>query len=301
MTERLVRRYLRLFGRPDIVHAQNTIWAGHIARRVCEATRLPYVVTEHSSLFLMGKTPGGARGYIERALKKAARVLAVSSKLAESMKPFVRDREIEIVPNLVDLGFFTIGSPRGETPYVFLAASHLNKNKGVDALVRSFACGFRGDRSTRLHIGGDGPERRSLEALVAELGVGEQVFFLGHLARTGVREAMWGANALVHPSHNETFGIVLIEALATGIPVIATRCGGPEDIVTEELGILVDPGSVEQLAAALRTMRATRRYSSADLRENVARRFGAEAVGRRLEGIYQEAIAAGKTASAGSP
>jgi glycosyltransferase involved in cell wall biosynthesis len=103
---------------------------------------------------------------------------------------------------------------------------------------------------------------------------------------------MWGANCLVLPSLLETFGVVLIEALATGLPVISTRSGGPEDIVTPEVGVLVEPGDVPGLANALGTMREAATHDPQALRAQAIRRYGYEAVGAQLREVYQRALGA---------
>ena len=91
----------------------------------------------------------------------------------------------------------------------------------------------------RLIIFGDGPESGALRALCAELGLYSRVSFRGHCPREELAEAYAAADCFVLASRSETFGVAYIEAMAAGLPVIATRCGGPEDFVTEENGILI--------------------------------------------------------------
>jgi len=104
--------------------------------------------------------------------------------------------------------------------------------------------------ASKLVIVGAGKERRRLCDLA-----GEGVEFTGALSRSETRRQMWSANALVLPSEFETFGVVLIEALATGIPVIATRCGGPEEIVTPAEGVLINRGDETELTRAMISIR----------------------------------------------
>jgi glycosyltransferase involved in cell wall biosynthesis len=95
------------------------------------------------------------------------------------------------------------------------------------------------------------------------------------------------------PSRSETFGVVYVEAIACGKPVLATRCGGPESIVTAENGLLVDTGDVDALAGAMRTMTATARsYDAHAIRRQFLERFSRAAVVDRLEDVYVRAKSA---------
>jgi glycosyltransferase involved in cell wall biosynthesis len=86
---------------------------------------------------------------------------------------------------------------------------------------------------------------------VTEMGIESQCIFYGEIDREKIAEFFSKADLLVLPSRYETFGVVLIEAMACGIPVIATRCGGPEDIVTEATGLLIEKDNVGELTSAL--------------------------------------------------
>src|SRR5690606_9435676 len=107
------------------------------------------------------------------------------------------------------------------------------------------------------------------------------VTFLGKLSRGEVRMALSNCNAFVLPSRFETFGVVLVEALAMGVPVIATRCGGPEDIVTENTGVLVPVDDRQALAEALESvLLSPDKWDRDTIREDCRARFGAAAISR---------------------
>jgi glycosyltransferase involved in cell wall biosynthesis len=175
-----------------------------------------------------------------------------------------------------------------------ISVSNLVLGKRVGVLIRAFARASQAHRAMRLVIVGQGADAPALERLAHESGIAGQVEFTGGLTPEGVRERLWKANALVMPSAFETFGVVLVEALATGIPVVATRCGGPEDIVDDRVGLLVEPDDEEALAAALLTV-ASRPYSPNDLRASVRDRFSFGHVAQELLHVYASVRAAGST------
>jgi glycosyltransferase involved in cell wall biosynthesis len=191
------------------------------------------------------------------------------------------------VPNVIDFEFFTPPPvPRRREPFTFLCVCNLIiMHKRVDRLIRAFARVAAARPGTRLVIVGSGPDEQALRALAHQCGVASQVEFTGGLPPERVRERMWTANALVLPSAFETFGVVLVEALATGIPVISTRCGGPDAIVEPGLGTLVEPGDDEALAPAMLAMTEAF-YSEPVLRDHVKRRYSFEKVAGELLNIY---------------
>ena len=140
----------------------------------------------------------------------------------------------------------------------------------------------------KLRVIGDGPEKSNLIKLAKKLGIDKNVEFLGGLPRDQVKMEMSNASALVHPSKYETFGVVIIEALAMGIPVIATRCGGPESIIVNKVGILVEPGSVSQLAQAMSNIYTNYQgYHSKDIREYCEANFSESSVVSRLNKVIE--------------
>jgi glycosyltransferase involved in cell wall biosynthesis len=203
----------------------------------------------------------------------------------------------EWVPNVVDALFLQGDARRAAAgPFRFLNVGFLHEKKGQDDLLKAFASRFADDPTVALAIGGDGPERDRLHEMAESLGIAGQVRWLGALDRDGVRAAMHGADAFVLSSRIETFGVVLVEALATGLPLVATASGGPECIVTAADGILVPVGDLEALGDALVEMRGTASsYDPESLRSRCAERFGETALVHRLESVYARVTGTGAT------
>jgi glycosyltransferase involved in cell wall biosynthesis len=292
---KLYRRYVKERGKPDLVFAQGTLWGGIAARSINKATGCPYVIMEHSSAFLKGNVSEKSHGLAVAALTDAKEVMCVSNALAEAVIKggYIEDRRPEVVPNMVDTDFF-IRPPQSRKyePFVFVAVGALIESKGVDILLRAYAHTFKGQDDVRLVVVGDGPQRGALEALSQELGIAAQVEWHGNLDREGLLKALWQASAFVHPSFVETFGIVLIEAMATGLPLVVTDCGGPAGIIGESTGIMVTPKDVDALAAAMKTMRdKASKYDPATIREEVVHRYSEEVVTNQIMQIFASALA----------
>jgi len=289
---RLVDLYVQRFGKPNIIHAHAVLWGGVAALEASQKLGVPFLVTEHSTAYARGLIEPWQEPDIKRVLQHANVRAAVSHSLARLIAPYAMGLPIEVVPNVVDTEFFTLPPhPRRSRPFVFLSVALLTPKKGIDVLLKAFTVGFKGHPEVELWIGGDGPQRSDLESLAHSLGIEPQVRFLGLLNREQVREAMWRANAFVLPSYVETFGVVLIEAMATGLPVIATRSGGPEEFVTPEVGYLVSPGDIKQLGEAMATAYGNGVVGSEEqISRWVKESFSFSAVSLRLIGLYMSLI-----------
>jgi glycosyltransferase involved in cell wall biosynthesis len=287
LSQRLVRTYVQRFGTPDVIHAQAALWAGRVAVRTARTLSRPSVVTEHSTAVLRGALRPSERAEAAAVYREANAVLAVSHALSKVIDVLAGTSRCRVVPNVIDFEFFTLPPvPRQQDPFTFLCVCNLIiMHKRVDRLIRAFARVAAARPGTRLVIVGSGPDEQALRALAHECGVASHVEFTGGLPPERVRGQMWTANALVLPSAFETFGVVLVEALATGIPVISTRCGGPDDIVEPGLGTLVEPDDDEGLAPAMLAMTAES-YSEQVLRERAKSRYSFEKVAGDLLTIY---------------
>ena len=291
LMHRAIERYIAQEGAPDLIHAHCALWAGYAAA----AFGLPYVLTEHSTAFPRRRIEPGSVRFLRRAFDGAAAVITVGQNLKRVLAAYVPPERITVIPNLLDGSFLSVpvrppASRIPGAPFTFTSIGNLIATKSFDVLLRAFAKAFGNAREVRLEIGGDGPERGGLAALAAQLGIASQVDFRGALSRGGVREAMLRADAFVLASSVETFGVVIAEAMALGLPVIATRSGGPEDFVTPECGYLVDCDNSEELARRMVSVRNDFPYSPQTIRERIQGYASPSAVTTALEGLYRQVI-----------
>jgi teichuronic acid biosynthesis glycosyltransferase TuaC len=224
------------------------------------ALGLPVVVKVHGSdLDLLAQRPA-LRWQLARALPRAARVVAVSRALAQAAESLgVDPRRIDVVPNGVDPKLFRVRDRAearaalgqgSDTRRWILYVGRLRADKGVLDLAAAFAKVAAADPLSALVVVGEGPERPALEAALAPLG--DRARLVGAVPLADVPRWMSAADLVTLPSHHEGTPNVLLEALACGRRVIATRVGGIPDVVHRpELGVLVPVGDVGALAAAL--------------------------------------------------
>ena len=286
----LYERYEAVCGKPDIVHAHNILYSGFLSEWLWNEKRIPFILTEHSSSF-MRESPARNGERLMPVLRKAHRLTCVSSALSRRLYQLY-GLPFDVLHNLVDESFFKgeIKGLQNRDEFIFLSIGTLDKNKNHSMLIRAFASEFKGS-SIRLRIAGEGYAARELRRLVTKLGVESQVSILGGLTRSEVSSEMLKANCFVLPSNVETFGVVLIEALASGLPLIATRSGGPQDIVNDGNGTLIDVGSEEQLQEAMRLMIFRfGNYDREQIRADAENRFGANIFTRRLTLLYRSIV-----------
>ena len=248
----LFKKYINNEGRPDILHAQNYFYSGLVGIRIKNESKLPLVLTEHSSVFLRDSLTEKQRQLFSGHMGAVDRCLAVSSALAKKMEELVSDLSVDVVGNMVDMDYFKPLTPPTKKGFVFLIAASLNKNKRVGDALRAFAEVFSSDLSAQLWVCGQGPEKKNLHTLAAELDIAGQIKFLGFTSRDGLRDYYSLADVVISTSKFETFGLTLLEAMACGKPVISTRSGGPEDFINSKVGLLVDVGDIYALSAAMK-------------------------------------------------
>lgn len=296
LLEKLFQIYTKHYGNPDIIHVHAMLPVGLFALQLNRRYGIPYVITEHSSTF--------ARGLLAREqVRQACKIAAAASQRWAVSTPFAQLLEKQLssdintiqwkaLPNIIDQQFLnTPITEKNSQSFVFLNICLHTPNKKVDLLLCAFAQKFKGQNNIKLRLGGDGPNHHKLKKLAKNLGITTQVEFLGLLNREQVINEMLIANCFVLSSQVETFGVVLIEAIAMGLPVIATRCGGPEDIVTTTNGILVDLNNVPQLADAMNFIMTNMvHYNPWKLRNDCAIRFGEGTIVSQLLSDYQSIL-----------
>lgn len=287
--------YVDKHGKPDLLHAHNCDPAGILAADLSSRFNIPFVMTEHSSYFHRQLIPQTLMPKLRHAFASAAVVGVVSPRLGQDLHKHagLSLQKTQWMPNVIDPDFAAVPlaeSREKSAGFEFLSVGDLIPLKGHKELISAFASTFRGQEAI-LKIAGDGPQMESLDQHISEHGVEDQVTLLGRLGRTEVRDAIDECDCLVLPSHYETFGVVLIEAMVRGKPVVASDCGGPSCVVNSENGVLVPPQDVRALGEALLKMRQSySQFSSTRIRQDVIERFGHHRLVSDLTTAYDAAL-----------
>jgi len=290
LMRRLVESYVAVYGVPDLIHGHAALWGGHAAMLASRALRRPYVVTEHSSSILTRRLSAPMSRYASDVYRNAGAVIAVSRALKDSVDAVAGGPVAEVIANTVDGDYFTLPGERStDRAFTFLAVCDLVGYKRLDLVIRAFARLHLRWPATRLVIAGSGKEASRLRALADALTPPGSVRFTGPLVRWQVRQWMREASALVLTSDVETFGVVLIEAMSTGMPVIATRSGGPQDVVTPETGLLIDCDDSDALERAMAEV-LRRRFDPKAVRDSARRRFGYPVIANQLCAVYDRLL-----------
>ena len=279
--------YKEINGPPDIIHAKCTMWGAILAKAISERENIPFVVTVGASVFARGIVGPRERKTAATALKSANRLLSVSSTLANDLERILKipATEFTTIPNMIDPNKFPFTPPPENETFTFGYMANLVADKGHTTLLQA----FKEVPSAKLLLAGGGPLRKQLEELTITLGIEDKVEFVGPIAREKACGFFQEIDAFVHPSRYETFGIVLVEALSTGRPVIATRCGGPNDIVRSEDGTLVDVDDATGLAEAMCNMIGMD-WDTQAMRDGVEARYTKATIRGQLLEIYDSTI-----------
>lgn len=249
---------LRAFA-PDVVHCQH-IW---VQSDLMRSLRVPYVVSAQGTELMGYAAFARFRPSAQRAAAGAARILAASHYIAERVVatfPGVETR-IETVHSAVDPTLYQrcpapretalrkLGLPADGRPVVAFLGK-LVPSKGVELLLEAARLYSQSGLAVRTVVCGDGPLRAKLQALAEEAAPGA-VRFIGDRQIEDRVLLLQVADLVVVPSRAEPFGLVALEAMASGTPVVATRAGGIVEIVSHDVGVLVEPNDPRSLAHAV--------------------------------------------------
>lgn len=272
---------------PDVIHA-HFMAMGNIAASLSKATKIPLVITEHSSAINDENVKHSVIKCAKEGYSQASQVIAVSQHLANNIFKHTGIKAC-VIPNMINVEVFENSERKPHQPFHLVSTGGLISSKGFANLIRAFGKIAIDHDDLYLHIIGDGYMRNELEILATELGVKERVTFHGYRNLSEIAEIYGVCDCFVLVSSTETFGVVYVEAMAAGLPVIATRCGGPEGFVNENNGILVDVDNDEQLCDAIMWMRNNYHiYSERQLKKFVRENYAPEIISKKLSNIYTE-------------
>lgn len=290
---KLIYKVIHDKGKVDLIHFHSCYWAGVCAPYIKSVFGIPYIITEHTSMYNSNRIKNSYKKYIYDAYKNANAVVSVSNSLKEEMVK-IFDRKIEVIPNFIDGEKFKIINDENclkNGQFLFFSLAFLVDGKGFEELIK--ACENLVNRGIdfKLEIGGDGYLKENLIRSVHEKKLDKHITFLGLLTREEVILKMNRCDVFILPSYYETFGVVYIEALACGKPVIAVKNGGAEEIMNEDVGILVDKNDYVKISDAMEKMMYNiKNYSSEYIREYFLSKFEKHIIIARLKDVYKNCL-----------
>jgi glycosyltransferase involved in cell wall biosynthesis len=291
-TYRFIRKEILNQLKIDIVHSHLSYPAGLLGTIIQNRDRIPNVLTEHSWINKY------FRSWIHKkcvlyALKNSSCVVAVSQALKDDINLYCK-RAVSVIPNVIEVEKFSLSdSAKDNKLDIGILGGMGNYRKGLDILLK--AVSLLKDLDLTVHIGGDGKYLGTFKEMAEELGVAGKCIFYGGIKPEKVQDFYSKLDIYVLPSRDETFGVVVVEAMACGLPVIATKCGGPQEIITKETGLLIEKENPQELAQAVRFVSENLgSYNRKAIRKYAVEKYSPETFVESLSGVYQDILQKGE-------
>lgn len=283
-------------GRVALVHVHSStygsFWRKSVLCALAFAFRVPYVIHLHGGSlveFYQSGCNGVAKSWVRAVLRKAARVVVLSQHWRDEVHKIEPEARTTIIGNPVSVPISVAPSRRPARTVLFLA--WLKRAKGVLDLVRAMPIVLRTVPEARFVLAGSG-DAASIAELARSLGVEHALRLPGWVNGKNKDNLLRQSDVFVLPSYFEALPVALLEAMARGVPVIATRVGGIPDVIEDGVnGLLVDPGQPEPLARAIVAMLtddALRTRLREAAHSDVRKRYSTEAIIEDLGVLYRE-------------
>ena len=277
-------------GRPDVIYS-HYMRVNFYAAILHEKYHIPAVGVEHWSELNKPVVDKHVIALGEKTYCRLDKVIAVSQPLSANIERMFRVKP-EVVSNIIDIDYVKTARKISKNKIIKITTiSRLVPQKRIDILLRALAKVCFADFKWELTVVGSGPLEKELKALNKELGLTDKVHFVGQKSHEEICQILAESDFFALASQYETFGVVFVEAMSFGLPVIGTRCGGPEMIINENNGLLVPSGDVEAMADALKYMVGNyANYSAEAIMKEAKDKYSPEAIVPKIEKVLQAAI-----------
>ena len=284
--EKIYLDYIKTNNKPDIIHAEEIFPSGYAACVLGKKYHIPVVVTEHATYFERF-FKGEYKEYGNFVLNNA--YITTVSKFMLDKIPLSNDKK-SVLPNLVDTEIFK--KKRNKIKGLrIVRATALREGKRIDDLFKAVKILIDNNiKDVHITIIGDGFLEKYYKDKCHELGMDDYVDFIGRKTKEEIAEILNKNNMTVITSDMETFCIPVIEALASGMPVVSTKCLGPEEYLDEKCGKLVEFGNIEKLAQAIKEVYDNIDNYDINYLRSVADRYSSKNITDMALKIYKEIL-----------
>nr|WP_207730335.1 glycosyltransferase family 4 protein [Clostridium botulinum] len=278
----------------NLIHAHVCYTAGILCSIFKRFNNIPYIITEHRSDIVNFSKKSYNRFISKYAYKRAEKVITVSKFLANELKNLGYKFNEEIIGNEVDIKEYSLSDTRNNSDVVkilFIGSMAENEIKGLQYFIPALAKYMKKNNNIEMTFIGNGINRVKYEKMCEDLNIKNKCKFLGTIDKQDIPIYIKRNDFLVLPSIKETFGCVLIEAMACGKPVLATKSGGPNEFVNNNVGILVEPKNEKALEEGIDLI--INRYDTFDpeyIRKYVVDNYSYNIIGQKIRKVYDDIL-----------
>ncbi len=276
-----IKWYIKENGRPDVIHANISIPAGYASAIVGKELNIPVLVQEHASYFERFFT-GTNKEYGKTVLDNS-HFTVVSKYMQKEMLKYTK--QVDVLPNIVDTSIFKKSKAPKRDAINLVIACALRQGKRIEDIFEAIEILKEEGHKVHLDIIGDGYLMSEYQELCHKKNLDENVTFLGRKDKNAVAKIMAKNNIYVISSDIETFAIGGIEALACGIPVVSTKCLGPETYLDSKCGVFCEVKNPKSMAEAIIKCHKTK-YDP-DYLVKVAKKFSSEEIAKQAVELYK--------------
>ena len=281
-------------GKPHAVHVNVLNRLGIAALFLKLFKKIPYIITEHWTGYLphSGKFKGGLRKMITGlVIKHAEAITTVSENLKNQMLAHGLRGNYVVVPNVIS-NMAKITERKEGNITAINVSDMVDEMKNISGIIKAVAEVIPLIPDFELYLVGEGKDRNNLIELANNLELlNKNIFFHGYRPNEKVYEMITNSSFLIVNSNYETFSVVAAEALSCGVPVLTTSCGGPEEFITKEYGIVIEPGKHQELIDSIKWMAFNYRFYDAQKLKNYAiNKFGAEVIADKFLALYKKHV-----------
>ena len=295
-SHRLTTIILKLFGKPDIIHVHTILPGALIVQDISDKLKIPLVIQEHSGPFTIHINTQEKMAYVKKILSNASLILAVSEflkcKILEKFPQF--EHKIAVIPNLVKTDIFKPSTSKSKTnngKCKLITITNAQPIKGFDILLQTLNILKEKYFGFSIEIIGIRNVNGQLKNQINALDLNDNILIIGPLSKSQIVKRFHGSDIYVCTSYEETFGLAPAEAIASGLPVVMTNCGGPNEYMNQELGIKIsnhDPNNIAEQIISISSRLSD--FDKQKMFKSIDSRFNSTLYNRRLLYHYRQLL-----------
>jgi len=281
-----IKSYCDVYGLPDLIWT-HTYLGGYVGTLLKMEYDIPLVCTLHESMIMDQSIPSYHIPLLKQALTHSDQIVSVGHQLKNQLAGYTTSQDIKVIPNFIDFELFR-PSPDKHQTFTYIYIGEFIPRKRIHLIIREFGLFYEKHKNVRLLCIGDGPLLSDMVELAQKSTARSAITFTGRLSQTEVADQLAKSHCLLLLSEAETFGIVLAESMACGIPFICSINGAPEGILNHEYCHFIESENIQNAMEQCYQNRNT--DISNQLRGAAKAHFSADVVISQYQSLFQSLI-----------